>query len=74
MLKVNIELHPYGDSSSAKEIASFFIANDGRGDYQVGHYVFKKKDEDAWEPSVQNWPRHLPVELLVKAVLDKHYA
>jgi len=73
MLKVKVELHPFGDSESAKEISSFFIANDGTGDYRVGNYLFKKEETDLWEPSIQNWPRHLPVEQLVKAVLEKHY-
>jgi len=31
MLKVIIELHPYGDSETAHEISSFFIGNDGTG-------------------------------------------
>ena len=74
MLKVTIELFPYGNAENKREISSFYIANDGTGDSITGNYLFRKKEEDQWEQSVQEWPRHLPVEQLVQAVLEEHYA
>lgn len=74
MLKVNIELHPYGNSEKAKTISSFYIANDGTGDSVTGNYLFRKTPKDKWEPSVQDWPRRNGVELLVRAVIGNHYA
>lgn len=73
MLKVNIELHPHGNSDNARVISSFFIANDGTGTFSHGNYLFKKNEEDKWEPSIQEWPRVNPVEHLVQAVIHKHY-
>ena len=73
MLKVTIELFPFGDSSKAREISSFYIANDGTGGRDIGNYIYKKDVADDWQPSVQNWPRSTPVEWLVKSVIEKHF-
>jgi hypothetical protein len=73
MLKVTIELFPYGDETRAREISSFFIGNDGTGDIETGNYIYKKRPEDEWQPSVQKWLRRNPVEQLVRAVIEKHY-
>ena len=73
MLKIIVEIHPYGDEKRKREIKSFFIGNDGTGDISVGNYLFKEKPTEEWKPSIQNWPRHLPVEQLVRAVIEKHY-
>ena len=74
MLKVTIELFPYGNAETKREISSFYIANDGTGDSISGNYLFRKKEEDQWERSVQGWFRKKPVELLVSAVIEEHYA
>jgi hypothetical protein len=74
MLKVTIELIPFGDASKAREISSFYIANDGTGSSQIGNYLFRKKEEDDWEKSVQSWHRTLPVERLVEQTIKQHYS
>lgn len=73
MIKVTIELYPYGDSVTKRELTSFVIANDGTGDVDFGNYIFKRKNQTAWEPSLQGWDRTQPVEKLVQAVIEKHY-
>ena len=70
MLKVTIELYPYGDGVKRRELSSFCIANDGTGTNEVGNYLFKKKGDAEWQPSVQNWYRAQPVEQLVRAVIE----
>lgn len=39
MLLVKVELHPFGDSSHAREIARLRIHNDGRGTALRGNYI-----------------------------------
>ena len=73
MLKVTIELWPYGDESKAKELSTIYIANDGKGTVEEGNYLFREFPTNTWQPSVQNWPRRNPVEWLVKSVIEKHY-
>lgn len=73
MLKVTIELYPYGDGVNRRELSSFCVANDGTGTSEFGNYLFKKKGDSQWEPSVQDWPRAQPVEKLIQAVLEKHF-
>jgi len=73
MLKVTIELFPYGNEKNSREISTFFIANDGTGSADYGNYLFKRTKDAEWEPSLEKWPRALPVEQLVQAVIEKHY-
>lgn len=73
MIKVTIELFPYGDESKAKELSTIYIANDGKGTSEKGNYLFRESPANTWQPSVQNWPRRNPVEKLVQAVIEKHY-
>ena len=39
MLRVTVELIPYGDESRKRSLAVMEIANDGTGDYEVGNYT-----------------------------------
>lgn len=73
MLKVIVEIHPFGHSEHKREIASFYIANDSTGSVKTGNYLFRKTEEEPWQASVQHWDREKPVELLVQAVIEKHY-
>lgn len=73
MIKVTIELFPYGDSVNRRELSSFCIANDGTGTSKFGNYMFKKKGDTQWESSVQEWNRAQSVQKLVQAVLEKHF-
>jgi len=73
MLKVTIDLWPYGNKEESKTISSFFVANDGTGNYSMGNYLFKKNEEDKWEKSVQGHYRSEGVEKLIEKVLEKHF-
>lgn len=73
MLKVTVELYPFGYSDNKREIASFYIANDSTGSIKNGNYLFRKTKEEPWQGSIQHWDRSKPVELLVQAVIEKHY-
>lgn len=39
MLKVIVELHPFGSGRRRRRILEFYIGNDGSGDALVGNYV-----------------------------------
>lgn len=73
MIKVTVDLFPYGNVEKKREISSFYIANDGTGNSEVGNYLFKKKEEDPWEKSVQGHFRAYGIEYLIKQVLEQHY-
>ena len=38
MIKITIELWPYGDSTKSKTIAEGIIYNDGTGTHEIGNY------------------------------------
>lgn len=73
MLKITIELLPYGNENYKRTLSTFEIANDGTGDSKIGNYLFRSHPEFKWEKSIQNWDRATPVEVLVGAVIDKHF-
>lgn len=45
MLRVTVELVPFGDESRKKTIGIMNIANDGRGSSEVGHYDVRLEDD-----------------------------
>lgn len=72
MIKVTIDLWPYGQEDRKRTISEFYVANDGTGDEFKGRYIFKRKEDDPWEKSVTHL-RKEGVEKLVQAVIEKHY-
>ncbi len=40
MLKVTIEIIPFGNKAETREIGGLIIWNDGSGDHNVGNYKF----------------------------------
>lgn len=46
MLRIKIELVPYGDESKVKQIGQIKIVNDGTGNIDNGNYIFEAKDID----------------------------
>jgi len=45
MLRIKIELVPYGKDAWAREIGSVIIANDGTGTHSVGNYKYTLSDD-----------------------------
>jgi len=45
MIKINIELWPYGDEEHKSTIGEMAICNDGTGNHRVGNYKFEYFDE-----------------------------
>jgi hypothetical protein len=45
MLRITIELVPYGKEEYKRTIGSIEIGNDGTGDYRVGNYKYSISDE-----------------------------
>lgn len=72
MIKVTIDLWPFGYEENKRTLSEFYIANDGMGNMIKGTYLFKRKLEDEWEQSVEH-DRYDGVETLVKKVLEKHF-
>jgi len=44
MLRVRVEVVPFGVESNSREIGQMIIANDGTGDSSSGNYVFVYSD------------------------------
>lgn len=49
MLRLRLELVPFGNESEAQTIGSMVIANDGTGDYRWGNYVYAFKENSSEE-------------------------
>ena len=72
MLKINIDLHPGGDSSRARTLATLKIANDLTGTPDLGNYTLKLTvGEEEKTSGVQGFPRKKrdAVDLLLWALL-----
>lgn len=61
MIRVRVDLIPFGNEDEVKEIGQLVLANDGSGDMFTGNYVFAYADNhgEEHEGSVKNFPRHL---------------
>lgn len=79
MLRITIELVPYGNEDEASKIATMLIANEGTGDYKVGNYAYaydySDRPDDPMFGYVKRYPRIGGAWGLVKKVLnDKYHA
>lgn len=45
MIRVTVEIVPFGRDEWAKRVGTLLIANDGTGDADTGNYVFVRKDD-----------------------------
>jgi len=73
MIKVTVELVPFGDNDKKKELGSLKIINDGTGTLERGNYniTFTEKDMDDIQHEITNWPRsELKAWDLVYRILD----
>lgn len=73
MIKVTVELWPFGDSKHPELLGEAFITNDGTGDRTKGNYraVFKGRAGQYWKAAwVSDFPRKklLAWDLLFRAL------
>lgn len=52
MIRVTVELVPFGDEARKKTIGIMNIANDGTGDIEIGHYEARLEDDRGTEKTV----------------------
>lgn len=45
MIRVTVEIFPYGDESRRRKLAHLDIANDGTGDHVIGNYKYRAYNE-----------------------------
>lgn len=58
MLRVTVELLPFGEEQGRRTLTVFDIANDGTGTSERGNYKARKSPEAEWtEKLVTNYPR-----------------
>ena len=79
MLRITIELVPYGIEDEAQTIATMLIANEGTGDYKVGNYAYvynyADRPDDPEFGYVKRYPRiNGAWELVKKCLNDKYHA
>lgn len=76
MLRVTIELVPFGDESRAREIGTMLIANDGEGTYAKGNYAYvygytDRRGVRFSTGTVKNFYRNQGAWALIKKILVK---
>lgn len=76
MLKVVIEIHPFGDETRKRTIGEVYIANDMTGDISTGNYkawLTRDPRKAPIEPDVKlkNFDRNLGAHELVRQILNK---
>lgn len=79
MLRITIELVPFGNDDEASVIGRMLIANEGTGDYKTGNYAYvysyTDRPDDQEFGYVKRYPRINGAWGLVKKVLsDKYHA
>jgi len=59
VIRVRVDLVPFGNEDEAKEIGQLVLANDGSGNAFTGNYVFVYADNSGteYEGSVKDFPR-----------------
>jgi hypothetical protein len=72
MLRISIDLVPYGKKEFKREISSITIFNDGTGDALVGNYKYKLTDDTgSITGKLKGHERDKSVFHLLKDVLNK---
>ena len=78
MLRITVELLPYGDESRKRTLGTILAANDGTGDALTGHYNVAElaEPEETFRQAknrwvrVENHPRGISVWYLVAKALE----
>lgn len=79
MLRITIELVPYGIEDEAQKIATMLIANEGTGDYKTGNYAYAYNYADRPDDPEFGFVRRFPRingawSLVQKCLADKYHA
>ena len=72
MIRVRVELVPFGNEDKAKEIGQLVLANDGHGNMFTGNYVFVCADDsgEEREGSVKDFPRKQGIWSLISKCIS----
>lgn len=74
MLKVTVEIYPFGNPDDAATLAEMFITNDGTGNRETGNYDVRAYGAEGLEllgvGRVTGHPRSLPVLDLVRKSIE----
>jgi hypothetical protein len=75
MLKITIELLPYGKEEGKKVLHEMSIVNNGEGTPDSGSYNFKPSFHESWNINiVTNYPRKTSTAMkLLSDCLQKYY-
>ena len=74
MIRVRVDLVPFGNEDEAKQIGELVLANDGWGNAFTGNYVFAYADNhgEACEGSVKDFPRRQGIWKLIAECLNSN--
>ena len=74
MIRVRVDLVPFGNEDKAKEIGQLVLANDGYGNVFTGNYVFVYADNSGkeHEGSVKDFPRNEGIWKLIAECLNSN--
>ena len=74
MIRVRVDLVPFGNEDEAKEIGQLVLANDGYGNVFTGNYVFVYADNSGkeHEGSVKDFPRNEGIWKLIAECLNSN--
>ena len=72
MIRVRVDLVPFGNEDEAKEIGQLVLANDGYGNVFTGNYVFVYADDhgNEHEGAVKDFPRSEGIWKLIAECLN----
>jgi len=72
MLRIKIELVPYGNEKWTRELGTINIANDGTGNVRYGNYDYELRDKDvAIKGKLEGHNRLQSAFKLLQAVLNR---
>jgi hypothetical protein len=73
MLRITIELVPFGREAYKRTIAGINIINDGTGDVDIGNYKYELMDDhgDSIKGKLKGHNRQQSVFKILQAVLNK---
>ena len=74
MLRITVELVPFGQEKYAKNIGTMLVTNDGSGDGRFDSYVYVAKDDrgNQLEGTIEKHDRSMSVWNLIAKCLNKH--
>lgn len=68
MLRVTVEIVPFGDEEEKQLLGTMEIINDGSGDGRIGNYIIRRDDAVA---AVHDYPRKAGFWELTRQALNK---